>query len=358
MDIMSLMTLPIDLPIAPMLAKSTPAVPAVDAIAGGYSYEPKWDGFRCIIQRDGDTIELFSRSKKPLTRYFPEVVQMVRNTLPLRCVLDSEIVVRAGDPGSQRLSWEHLSQRIHPAESRIERLSLDTPAELVCFDVLALGDADLMEQPQQHRREVLEQIFESIDPASGIHMTRSTRDQELAEQWFERFEGAGLDGVIAKPRAAKYQTGVRSMLKIKHQRTAEAVVLGYRRHAKTRAVASLLLGLYDEHGDLVNVGGIGAFSQKMRESLIDELEPLVARDDAGIMLPAEGARSRFSSAADATYVPLLPLLVVEVSFDHLEGRRFRHAVTFVRWRPDREPESCTLHQVDVAAGYDLADVLS
>lgn len=343
--------LPIELPIAPMLAKSTPAVPR-----GDYAYEPKWDGFRCIVVRDGERIELLSRSKKPLNRYFPELVEIV-GSLPERCVVDGEIVVRAGAPGAQHLSWEDLSNRIHPAASRIALLAESTPAELVCFDLIALGDQDLMSLPYSERRGLLEGIFAGGKPHPSIHLTAMTSDPDLAEDWFVRFEGAGLDGVIAKPLGSQYQPGKRTMLKVKHKRTAEAVVIGYRMSTDGRGVGSLLLGMYDARGELVKLGGIGAFSDKTRTELVELLEPMRLRDDADQVVEAKTPRSRYSRAGDPASVPLRPELVVEVAFDQLEGQRFRHAVTFLRWRPDREPASCLLSQVDRAIGYDLNEVL-
>ena len=351
------MDLPVALPIAPMLAKAVAEVPAADAVEGGWSYEPKWDGFRCLVCRDGDEVELLSRAKKPLTRYFPEVVELVRSHLPARCVVDTELVVRAGEPGAQKLDWESISARIHPAASRIERLSRETPAELVCFDLLALGDEDLTPLGYRERRAALEGVFATLQHPS-VHLTRSTGDEQVARQWFEAFEGAGLDGVIAKRNDGPYEQNKRSMLKVKHKRTAEAVVLGYRIHKSGQGVGSLLLGMVDEHGELVNVGGIGAFSNEMRVALVDQLAPLVRRDELGAVLHAQTARSRFSASGDDDYVPLEPRVVVEVAFDQLEGRRFRHAVTLLRFRPDREPDSCLLEQVDRPIAYDLDAVLA
>lgn len=349
--------LPIELPVSPMLAKAVTAVPAADAVSGGYVYEPKWDGFRCIVLRDGDDVELASRGAKPLTRYFPEVVEAVRAHLPQRCAIDAEIVVRAGAAGAQRLHWEALSQRIHPAASRVAKLSVQTPAELICFDVLALGSDSLLSEPFSARRARLEEVLGGLADAAPIHLTRITRDAAEARMWFERFEGAGLDGVMAKPADRPYEPGKRTMLKIKHKRTGEAVLTGYRVHKSGQGVGSLLLGLYGDDGRLFNVGGIAAFTAKRRLELVDELEPLVIRDDAGAVAHAETDRSRFSSSKDVSYVPLRPERVVEVAFDQLEGWRFRHAVTFLRWRPDRDPRSCTLDQIDRAPAYDLGDVL-
>jgi ATP-dependent DNA ligase len=340
-----------------MLAKAVIGVPAPDSVAGGLSYEPKWDGFRCIVLRDGDEVELASRGSKPLTRYFPEVVQAVLAHLPQRCAIDAEIVVRAGPPGAQKLDWESLSQRIHPADSRVQRLSRETPAELICFDILALGDDDLTGMLFGERRKQLESVLSSLSTDAPVHLTRTTTDAATAQNWFDRFEGAGLDGVVAKPLAAPYQPGKRAMLKIKHSRTAEAVVLGYRIHKSGNGIGSLLLGLYDEHGTLYPVGGIAAFTDARRLELVGELAPLVVTDEQGDPVKGATDRSRFSSNKDVSFTRLRPELVVEVKFDQMEGPRFRHAVTFLRWRPDREPQSCTSAQVDRAIAYDLDAVL-
>lgn len=352
------MDLPLDLPISPMLAKSVPEIPAVDAVEGGLLYEPKWDGFRCLVLRDGEEIELASRGKKPLTRYFPELVDAVRTYLPQRIVLDTEVVVRTGRPGAERLDWEALSQRIHPAASRIAKLSVQTPAEIIAFDLLALGDQGLLDRPFSERRSLLQEALSGLGGGAPIHLTRATGDVEEAHTWFTQFEGAGLDGVVAKAREGAYTPGKRTMLKIKHKRTAEAVVIGYRVHKSGNGVGSLLLGLYTDDGSLVGVGGIAAFTAKRRLELVDELDQLVERGDDGRPLFAETDRSRFSGNKDVSFVPLRPELVVEVAFDQLEGHRFRHAVTFVRWRTDRDPASCTLAQIDVAPAYDLAAVLT
>lgn len=347
---------PIALPVSPMLAKSVPAVPTQPGLA----YEPKWDGFRCIVLRDGPEIELASRGSKPLTRYFPEVIEQVRRLLPPRCAVDCEIVVRSGPPGAQRLNWEALSQRIHPADSRVRMLAEQTPAELVCFDLLAVGDESLLQQPFSVRRHRLERELAHLQAGDPIHLTRTTEDPAIATHWFERFEGAGLDGVIAKPLAAAYEPGKRTMFKVKHKRTADAVVFGYRVHTSGEGVGSLLLGLYGTWAgqtQLIPVGGIAAFPMATRRALIEQFEPLVIRDETGAARDASTQRSRFSSAKDAAFVPVQPVRVVEVAFDQMEGHRFRHAVTFVRWRPDRDPHSCLLEQVERAAAYDLAEVL-
>jgi ATP-dependent DNA ligase len=345
--------LPISLPVSPMLAKAIPDVPAPGSVAGGLAYEPKWDGFRCIACRDGDEVELASRGSKPLTRYFPEVVRAVLEYLPQRCAIDAEIVVRAGPPGAQRLDWESLSQRIHPADSRVQRLAAETPAELICFDILALGDDDLTGMAFGSRREQLESVLSSLPLDAPIHLTRTTTDAATARDWFERFEGAGLDGVVAKALAAPYQQGKRVMLKIKHSRTAEAVVIGYRIHKSGSGVGSLLLGLYDESGTLYPVGGISAFTDARRLELVDELAPLTLTDEQGNAVQGVTDRSRFSANKDTSFVRLRPERVVEVKFDQMEGPRFRHTVTFLRWRPDREPQSCTAAQVDRPIAYDL-----
>jgi ATP-dependent DNA ligase len=351
------MVLPVTPPVSPMLAKAIAEVPAPDAVAGGLIYEPKWDGFRVIVFKDGDDVELGSRGSKTLTRYFPELVEAARAHLPARCVLDGEIVVRSGEAGHQRLDWDVLAQRIHPADSRVRRLAAETPAEVVAFDLLAEGDDDLMPRPFAERRERLEGLFSGLDDGSALHLTRTTGDPDLARKWFEQFEGAGLDGVVAKPLAAAYQPGKRVMLKVKHHREADVVVMGYRVHKSGRGVGSLLLGLYDGEGQLRQVGGSSAFSDARRLELIDELEPLVARDDAGERAVEQGERSRFTGDRDVTWVRLRPELVVQVRYDQLENGRFRHTVQIERWRPDRDPSSCRYDQLEQPTAYDLDDVL-
>lgn len=351
------MDLPVLPPVSPMLAKAVPAVPEAGSVPGGLLYEPKWDGFRAIVFRDGDDVELGSRGTKSLQRYFPELVEAVRAHLPRRCVVDGEIVLRRGEPGAQRLDWDLLAQRIHPAPSRIARLAAETPAELVAFDLLAEGDLTVLDQPFEARRDRLERMLAGLDPDAPVHLTRVTRDTALARSWFESFEGAGLDGVVAKPLSATYQPGKRVLLKVKHARTAEAVVIGYRRHTSGRGVGSLLLGLYDDAGQLVQVGGASAFTDKRRLELLDELAPFVERDRAGAPVVELGERNRFSASRDVTWVRLRPELVVEVRYDQMEARRFRHAVQVARWRVDREPRSCTYDQLENPASYDLGAVL-
>ena len=350
------MVLPIGLPIEPMLARAVPEVPRPRR-PGELSYEPKWDGYRCIVARDGASVELWSRSRKRLTDYFPEVVAACRRFLPEQVVLDAELVVRSGDPGAQRLDWEALSVRIHPSAKRVSELAAQTPAELVCFDLLAIADLDLMPLPQRERRAALVRLLEGLPGEAPIHVTRATDDPDEALAWFEAFEGAGLDGVVAKPNDAPYSPGRRTMAKVKHARTAEAVVIGYGWSkgvgAAATSVGSIHLGLYDD-GELIPVGGIGAWPDAVRTQLAAVLEPLVltGADAAAAPRPNELTRTGIRE-----FVPVRPELVVEVAFDQLEGRRFRHAVQFVRWRPDREPTSCTLDQVERAPAYDLDAVL-
>lgn len=340
-----------------MLARAVPAVPEADSVDGGLIYEPKWDGFRCIVFRDGDDVELGSRGAKTLERYFPELVEAVREHLPRRCVVDGEIIVRRGHAGAQRLDWDVLAQRIHPAQSRIQRLAAETPAELVAFDLLADGDLSLMDEPFGGRRSRLEQLLGGLSAHAPIHLTRVTGDAALARSWFAQFEGAGLDGVVAKPLAATYQPGKRVLLKVKHSRTAEAVVVGYRRHKSGQGVGSLLLGLYDDAGRLLQVGGASAFTDKRRLELIDELDAVVERDAAGEAVVADGERSRFSASRDVSWVRLRPELVVEVRYDQMEAGRFRHSVQVARWRIDRDPRSCTYDQLERPLAYDLDAVL-
>ncbi|WP_420845474.1 ATP-dependent DNA ligase [Microbacterium sediminis] len=308
-----------------------------------------------IASWDGERVELGSRGAKPLTPYFPELVEALPRLLPRPCLIDGEIVVPIGETGSQRLAWEVLSQRIHPAASRIAKLSAEFPALLVAFDLLVDGEEDIAHLPLRERRVRLEALL--ADVPHPLHLTRTTRDPAVAERWLAEFEGAGLDGVIAKPLDAPYAPGKRTMLKIKHARTADVVALGYRVHKSGRGVGSILVGLYDADGELRNVGGVSAFSDRRRLELVDELEPLVERDASGEAVTGETDRSRFSSGKDVSFVRLRPERVLEVRYDQLEGQRFRHTVQFARWRPDRDARSCTYEQLEVPARYDLADVL-
>ncbi|MDQ6741233.1 MAG: ATP-dependent DNA ligase [Actinomycetota bacterium] len=343
-------------PVQPMLAKAVDAVPDPDSVLGGLSYEPKWDGFRGIVYFDGSKVEIGSRGSKMLTRYFPELESAFARLLPGPCVLDGEIVVRSGEPGRERLDWEALSQRIHPAASRVRKLAEETPAMFVAFDLLAQGKDSLLDTPFGERRAALEAL--AGDLGDPIHLTRTSTDVALARHWLVEFEGAGLDGVVAKPLAAAYAPGKRLMLKTKHHRTADVVLLGYRVHKSGSGVGSLLLGLYDGDGELRNIGGASAFSDARRLELIDELAPLVLKDDDGAVVTGETERSRFSAGKDISYVRLRPARVVEVRYDQMEGARFRHTVQFFRWRPDREARSCTFEQLERPIAYDLNRVLA
>lgn len=346
--------MPHDIP-APMLAKSVPEVPDHAKVAGGFSYEPKWDGFRALVSWDGTDVEIGSRGAKPLTRYFPELVEAFARLLPEPCLIDGEVVVARGEAGAQRLDWESLSQRIHPAASRVNMLAEETPAMFIAFDLLARGERDLQGEPFAERRAQLVDLLGDVP--HPVHVTRTTDDPNLARRWLAEFEGAGLDGVIAKPLAQPYAPNKRTMFKIKHARTADVVLLGYRIHKSGDGVGSLLLGLYDDDGRLHGVGGASAFTDKRRRELIDELEPYVERDDDGAAVTGETDRSRFSASKDVSFVRLRPERVLEVRYDQLEGMRFRHTVQFDRWRPDSEPRSCTFSQLDAVASYDLGDVL-
>jgi ATP-dependent DNA ligase len=348
-------TLPLTLPLSPMLAKAVDAVPLPDSVDGGLSYEPKWDGFRAIVAFDGESVEIGSRGSKMLTRYFPELVEAFTRILPGPCVLDGEIVVRTGEPGHERLDWEPLTARIHPAASRVERLATETPAMFVAFDLLASGGESLLESPFAERRAALEALGAGFE--HPLYLSQVTTDVEIARRWLVEFEGAGLDGVVAKPLDAAYTPGKRVMLKVKHHRTADVVVVGYRIHKSGSGVGSLLLGLYDGEGELRNVGGASAFSDARRLALVDELEPLVERSDEGDVVKGETDRSRFSANKDVSYVRLRPVRVVEVRYDQMEGMRFRHTVQFFRWRPDRDARSCTFEQLETPVAYDLQQVL-
>lgn len=353
------MDLPLNPPLAPMLAKLVAGLPEGDDLY----YEPKWDGFRCIVFRDHDEIELGSRHDRPLTRYFPELLDPLRRDLPVRCVVDGEVVV-ATESG---LDFDALQQRIHPAASRVNMLAEQTPAAFVAFDLLAVDDEDLTQRPFAERRSRLETALSDASPP--IHVTPITTDPTLAADWFKRFEGAGLDGLIVKPGAGTYQQEVRAMLKVKHKRTAECVVAGYRVHKSGEGVGSLLLGLYDDVGTLHHVGVAASFSAALRTRLTDELAPYREnaidnhpwREWADAMAQATGGRmpgalNRWNASKDMTWEPLRPELVVEVTFQHMQGDRFRNPAAFVRWRPDRTPESCTYEQVDVAVPILLREV--
>jgi ATP-dependent DNA ligase len=357
------MDLPVMPPVKPMLAKAATKLPVGD----GVYYEPKWDGFRCVVFRDGDEVELGSRNERPLTRYFPEVVAAVKANLPEKCVVDGEIVVPRGD----RLHFEDLLQRIHPAESRVNMLAEQTPASFVAFDLLALGDESLLETPFAERRARLESAL--ADVQAPVYVTAVTQDADTAHRWFETFEGAGLDGVVAKTADLPYGPDQRLMTKVKHVRTADCVVAGFRWHKSGPIVGSLLLGLYNDAGDLQHIGVAASFPMARRAELVEELAPYRAgaldghpwqdwanaevNEDAGEhRMP--GAVSRWNAKKDLSWVPLRPELVVEIKYDQLEGRRLRHTGQFLRWRPDRDPLSCTYDQLEVPVRYDLAEVLA
>lgn len=343
-------------PISPMLANSVGAIPEPTSVDGGLSYEPKWDGFRAIVYFDGKQVAITSRGSKPLTRYFPELVEALSTQLATPCVLDGEIVRRSGTKGREHLDWEELSQRIHPAATRIKTLSVETPASYVAFDLLEANGKALLTHPFEVRREALEILLRGV--TEPLHLTRTTRDVELARTWLDEFEGAGLDGVVSKPLSAVYAPGKRVMLKTKHKRTADVVLLGYRLHKSGRGVGSMLLGLYDADGELQNVGGASAFSDARRLELVDELAPLTQTDDSGEVEKGATERSRFSGNKDVSFVKLAPTRVVEVRYDQMEGSRFRHTVQFDRWRPDRDARSCTFEQLERPIAYDLNDVLA
>ena len=357
-------------PVLPMLAKSVKALPDPATFRHdehpGLLFEPKWDGFRCLVFKDGDEVELASRNTKPLTRYFPEVVANLRTSLPDRCVLDGELIVAVGD----RLEFDRLQERIHPADSRVRMLAETTPAAYVAFDLLALDQTSYAEQPFAERRAAMEQALDGL--TGPCYLTRTTTDREEAEGWFEQFEGAGLDGVVAKPLQAAYTQNGRTMLKIKHERTADVVVAGYREHKTSTPerplLGSLLLGLYDG-GKLQHVGVSASFTEKRRAELIEELQPLVCDlkdhpwgewQEWAIANPdrVPGTQSRWSVGKDLSFTPLRPELVLEVKYDHMEGRRFRHTAHFKRWRTDRDPESCGYEQLEEPVTYDLSQVLS
>lgn len=339
-----------------MLAKAVATLPEPDSVPGGLAYEPKWDGFRGIVSFDGESVEINSRGSKPLTRYFPELVETFLEQLTEPCVLDGEIVVRRGAPGSERLDWDALSQRIHPAASRIQTLSHETPASFIAFDLLERGGVSLIETPFGERRRSLVELLGAL--AAPIHLSQLTQDADIARRWLVEFEGAGLDGVVAKPLAAPYSPGKRVMLKVKHHRSADVVIVGYRVHTSGEGVGSLLLGLYDDSGELRSVGGASAFTAARRLELVSELEPAVMRDPDGAVVTGEGERSRFSSGKDVSFVRLEPRIVAEVRYDQMEGSRFRHTVQFERWRPDRDASSCTFEQLETPVAYDLGDVLA
>jgi ATP-dependent DNA ligase len=357
------MRLPFAPPLVPMLSSAADALPNGE----GWQFEPKWDGFRTVVFRDGDELLLQSRDEKPMNRYFPELVAPLAAALPERCVVDGEIVI----VGPDGLDFEALLLRIHPAASRVKLLAAQSPASFVAWDLLAVGDEDLREAPLAVRRERLEQVLAAAEPP--VHISPATRDRALAEDWFRRFEGAGLDGVMAKRLEAPYRAGERTMIKVKHQRTADCVVAGFRWHVKGRGimVGSLLLGLYDDDGTLHHVGVAAAFTNAVRKQLVVELAPLGEnaleghpwRDWAESQEEAEakgqrlpGATSRWNRGKDLSWEPLRPERVCEVAYDHMQGTRFRHAAQFLRWRPDKRPRDCRYDQLEVTPAYELERV--
>jgi ATP-dependent DNA ligase len=355
------MDLPVMPPVSPMLAKAVPAIPT-----GEYVFEPKWDGFRSIVFRDGAEVEIGSRNERPMTRYFPELVDAIVAELPPRCVIDGEIVLP--DFAAGRLNFEALQLRLHPAASRVKLLAGQTPAHFVAFDLLALGDEDYTQRPFGERRAALERALDGVRPP--VHLTPATTDRAVAERWFTQFEGAGLDGLVAKSPDGAYEPDKRVMFKIKHERTADCVVAGYRPHKSgDDAVGSLLLGLYKPGGELASVGVIGAFPMAVRRELRAELQPLVTTFDGhpwnwaappageGTRTPRSSEYSRWNVGKDLSFVPLRPERVVEVRYDHMEGTRFRHTGQFSRWRPDRTPASCTFEQLEEPVSYSLSEIL-
>ncbi|GAB2467141.1 ATP-dependent DNA ligase [Xylanimonas ulmi] len=361
------MTLPLRPPILPMLAKPVAGVPDQPE-PPAWDYEPKWDGFRAVVYRDGEDVRIDSRNARPIDRYFPEVVAAVRAALPERCVVDGEIVVAQPGDGRARLDFEALSQRIHPAASRVRTLAQAVPASLVVFDVLAVGDQDLTGRPLADRLAALDSL--GLD-GPQVFATPRTADAAVARRWFEQFEGAGLDGVVAKPLADPYQPGKRTMAKVKHARTADVVLAGLRPHKDSTAQApllgSLLLGLYDDGGRLQFVGVAASFPTARRAALYAELAALAVGpgdehpwadwQDPAVGERRPGAQSRWSGGKDLSFTPVRVERVLEVGYDHMEGTRFRHTSQFKRWRPDREPASCTYAQLEEPVGYDLAALL-
>ena len=348
-------------PLLPMLAKATPELP--ETAEGETWFEPKWDGFRCLVFRDGDEVILGSRNDKPLTRYFPELLGPLRESLPERCVVDGEIVVT----GPKGLDFDALQQRIHPAESRVNRLATETPASFVAFDLIALGEDSHLHTPLAERRRLLEGALAGAGPP--VHLTPGTYDRDVATDWFSRFEGAGLDGVMAKSAAGIYQPNKRAQLKVKHLRTADCVVAGFREHKNADGPGSLMLGLYDKEGRLHNLGVASSFSVARRAELREELAPYVAEELAGHpwggwadaaahastdtgRLP--GAVSRWNATKDLSFTPLRPELVAEVAYERVDNGRFRHSARFQRWRSDRDPASCTFDQLEVVPPTELS----
>ncbi|MCL2448141.1 MAG: ATP-dependent DNA ligase [Polyangiaceae bacterium] len=356
------MKLPVAPPVLPMLAKRVAELPEGD----GWIFEPKWDGFRVLVFRDGRELLMQSRDEKPLDRYFPELADPLRSALPERCVVDGELVVARGSA----LDFEALQMRIHPAASRVKRLAEEVPASVVLWDLLAEGDGDLRPTPFVDRRARLEMALAGATPP--IHLTPATTDRALAVDWFRRFEGAGLDGVMAKAASGTYEANKRVMLKVKHERDCDCVVAGFRWHknAEGKAIGSLLLGLYDDGGALQHVGVVASFTTETRRKLVLQLAPYRERAldghpwahwaafDAADMQRIPGAKSRWSQGKDLSWEPLRPELVVEVAYDHMQGSRFRHTAQFRRWRTDKRPADCTYAQLEVVPAHELAKIFA
>jgi ATP-dependent DNA ligase len=345
-------------PVEPMLAKLADVLPPQDVVL----YEPKWDGFRAIVFKRGDHLEIQSRDLRPLDRYFPELHDALLERLAKDCVLDGEIVIAT----SHGLDFDALQMRLHPAASRVAKLARATPAAFIAFDVLAIGRRDVTSRPQFERRALLESLLSGVEPP--LYLTPMTREREVALDWLDRFEGAGLDGVVAKSASLAYQPGKRAMIKVKHVRTADCVVAGFRWHKSGHdAVGSLLLGLYDDAGVLEHVGVTSSFTMAARKRLVQELRPLRVhaidehpwRDWAGASAKSTrmpGAHSRWSAGKDLSWEPLRIERVCEVKYDHLQRKRFRHAATFLRWRPDKRPSDCRYDQLEITAPYELSSV--
>jgi ATP-dependent DNA ligase len=348
-------------PIEPMLAKLADDLPQ----AGNFLFEPKWDGFRAIIFRGDNDVYIQSRDSRPFDRYFPELHDALLERLPAGVVIDGEIVIMT----KTGLDFDTLQLRLHPAASRVAKLAQETPSSFIAFDLLAAGGKNLMAEPQAERRNQLERLLRRVQPP--VYLTPATRDRALALTWLDQFEGAGLDGVIAKPEDLPYQPGKRAMLKVKHARTADCVVAGFRWHKTGKGVVgSLLLGLYDDRGTLQHVGVTSSFTMAKRKELAEELAPLRtnamddhpwrawAQAEEGGFDRMPGAQSRWSAGKDLSWEPLRIERVCEVKYDHLQGNRFRHATTFLRWRPDKQPADCRYDQLEVTPAYELAKVFS
>jgi ATP-dependent DNA ligase len=344
-----------------MLAKLADALPG----SGDFLFEPKWDGFRAIVFRGASDVYIQSRDLRPLDRYFPELHDALLERLPPNCVIDGEIVITTADG----LDFDTLQLRLHPAASRVAKLAKETPASFVAFDLLAAGGRDLMKAPQSERRQRLEKLMRGVGPP--VYLTPVTRDRDTAVQWLNEFEGAGLDGVIVKPAELPYLPGKRAMVKVKHARTADCVVAGFRWHKSGKdTLGSLLLGLYDDNGRLQHVGVTSSFTMARRKDLVKELAPLRtnamkdhpwrewAQADESEVNRMPGAQSRWSAGKDLSWEPLRIERVCEVKYDHLQGDRFRHAATFLRWRPDKQPADCRYDQLEVTPSYELDKVFS